>query len=166
MPFKSIHPLNHPAPASLLLDQCQAELFQGPWKNMIYLCDWISCSCRIPCLSATFSAYQINFTKEHSSCIPEWDISFTWLWEVFRHANFGGTKLSFRLVHCLKRKKEKNLFPIVSLHLPHPKRLPQFRKKKKKCLFKYLCPNQKKCNFLILFNSVWLLLPENRSIDF
>lgn len=127
MPFKSSHPLNHPALASLLLDQCQAELFQGPWKNMIHLCDGISCSCKIPCLSTNFSAYQINFTKEHSSRIPELDVSFTWLWEVFQHANFGGTKLFFSLVHCLKRKK--NLFPIVSLHLPHPKRRPQFRKK-------------------------------------
>ena len=76
MPFRSIHPLNHPEPASLLLDQCHAELWQGPWKNMIYLCDWISCSCEISCLSTNFPGSQIHFKKEHSSCIPGLDITY------------------------------------------------------------------------------------------
>lgn len=54
-------------------------------------------------------------------------------------ANFGDAKLSFCLVHCFKIQ---NLFPVVSLYPPNPKMLPQFRKEKKKSLFKYLYPNQ------------------------
>lgn len=148
MPFKSIHPVNHPELAALLLDQCQAELFQGPWENMIYLCDWISCPCKIPGLSTNSPAYQIDFSKEHSSCLPGLDVSFTSLREVKScgrtcnlHANFVVAKLSSSLIPCLK-KKHKICFPL-SHYVLYPKGLLQYSKGES--LFKYLYPNQKQC---------------------
>lgn len=47
MPFRAIHPVNQHQPAPLPWDQCQAELLQGLWKNMIYVCAQISSPCKI-----------------------------------------------------------------------------------------------------------------------
>lgn len=47
MPFRFIHPVNHPQPAPSLRDQCQAKLPQGPWKNMIYFCAQINSPCKM-----------------------------------------------------------------------------------------------------------------------
>lgn len=131
MPFKSIHPSNHPELASLLLDQCQAELCQSPWKNMMYLRDGISCPSSTPSLSTDFSAHQVKLRKS----IHLVHLSWTYLLLPFGkfsnrtcdlYANFMA--LSFLLAWFIVLKAEI-CFPWSHRIFPHLKVPSQLRGK-------------------------------------
>ena len=146
MPFKSIHPLNHPVHASLRLDQCQAELLQGPWKNMIYLCE-LAAPVRYLVCQPTFWLTKLILKGTFISC--------TWVRYIFYFplGRFPAGPVICMLIFALPNfllvwlivLKTKICFSLSHGILSIPKDCPTLGRKK--CLFKYLYPSQKKCLF-------------------
>lgn len=163
MPFKSIHPLNHPALASLLLINVTRNFFRVLGRTWYIFATELAAPVRYLVCQPTFQLTELILRKNIRLAYMGWIYLLLPLGEFPRrtynlYANLGGSELSICMVHCFKTKI---CFPVSPYILPFPQGCLNLGGKK---AYLNLSTQTKRSVFLILFKSIRLVLLGDTSI--